>query len=188
MCFWYYYCCYLLSLDASTLTQGPFRVLSWKKWKLCFYFILHCHSCTYVFLVLLLLLFSVLGCFNIKTGTFGSVKLKEKLCYICYHVLFSFMYASITCSLIYYYCCYWLSLDASTLTQGPLGVLSWKKWKLCYICYHVVFSFTYAILTCSLIYYYCCYWLSLESSTLTQGPLGVLSWKKWPSLYDDDKT
>ena len=143
MCFWYYYCCYLLSLDASTLTQGPLGVLSWKKWK---------------------------------------------LCYICYHVLFSFTYASLTCSLIYYYCCYWLSLDASTLTQGPLGVLSWKKWKLCYICYHVVFSFTYAILTCSLIYYYCCYWLSLESSTLTQGPLGVLSWKKWPSLYDDEKT
>ena len=143
MCFWYYYCCYLLSLDASTLAQGPLGVLSWKKWK---------------------------------------------LCYICYHVLFSFTYASLTCSLIYYYCCYWLSLDASTLTQGPLGVLSWKKWKLCYICYHVVFSFTYAILTCSLIYYYCCYWLSLESSTLTQGPLGVLSWKKWPSLYDDDKT
>ena len=28
MCFWYYYCCYLLSFDASTLTQGPLGVLS----------------------------------------------------------------------------------------------------------------------------------------------------------------
>ena len=119
-------------------------VLSWKKWKLCFYFILHYHRCTYVFLVLLLLLFTILGRFNINTGTFGSVKLKEiKLCYICYHVLFSFMYAILTCSLIYYYYCYWLSLDASTLTQGPLGVLSWNKWKLCF--YFILHCHIYTI-------------------------------------------
>ena len=96
---------------------------------------------------------------------------------------FSFTCASLTCSLIYYYCYYLLSLDASTLTQGHLGMLSWNKWKLCYICYHVVFSFTYASLTCSLIYYYCCYLFLLDALTLTQGPLGVLSWKKWKSCY-----
>ena len=133
-----YYCCYLLSLDASTLTQGPLGVLSWNKWK---------------------------------------------LRYICYHIVFSFRNDSLTCSLSYYYCCYLLSLDASTLTHGPLGVLSWKKSKLCYVCYHVVFSFTYASLTCLLIYYYYCYWMFLDASTLTQGPLGVLSWKKWKLCY-----
>ena len=42
----YYYYCYLLSLDASTLTQGPLWVLRWKKWKICLYFILHCNNCT----------------------------------------------------------------------------------------------------------------------------------------------
>ena len=81
------------------------------------------------------------------------------------------------------YCCYWLSLDASNLTQGPLGVLNWKKWKLCYICYHVVSSFTYASLTGSLIYYYYCCWFPLDASTLTKGPLGVLSWKKWKLCF-----
>ena len=108
---------------------------------------------------------------------------KSKLCYLCYHVVLSVTYASLTWSLIYYYCCYFLSIDASTLTQGPLEMWSWKKWKLFYICYHIVFSFTYASLTYSLIYYYCCYLLSLDASTLTHGPFGVLSWKKWKLCY-----
>ena len=164
-------------------------VLSWEKWKLCFSFILHCHSCTYVFLVLLLLLFTILGCFNINKGTFGSVKLKEMkimlymlprsfLLYICQFNLFDNLLLLLLL----------IVLGCFNFNIGTFGSVKLKEMKIIlYMLPHCFFLYN-AILTCSLIYYYCCYWLSLDASTLTQGPLGVLSWKKWPSLYNDDKT
>ena len=110
---------------------GTFGSVKLKEMKIMLYMLPHCfllYVCQFTLFInlLLLLLFMGFGCFNFNIGTFGSVKLKEikMKFYICYHIVFSFTYASLTCSLYYYYCCYLLSLDASTLTQGPLGVLS----------------------------------------------------------------
>ena len=114
----------LIVLGCFNFNTGTFGSIKLKEMKIMLYMLPRCFL-LYVYYfnlfvnLLLLLLLIALGCFNFNMGTFGSVKLKEMKNYV---FTLSCIVTAVPMCFWYYYCCYLLSLDVSTLTQGPLGV------------------------------------------------------------------